>query len=104
MRKIKHPVWANWFDVDMPRQSVKPLPKQCIYDCTASGPVDDAVDYWVAELELEAPSWLLREHLREFGAWDRSELCDHQENLKRLLWVWAGNCRERGVDHVWLGV
>ena len=105
MNKIKHPVWADWFDVSgCPRQGKRLLPADCIEDCSAQGPVDDAVDYWVSELELEAPSWLLREHLREYGAWSAAELCDHQENLKRLLWTWASDCRENGADFVWLGI
>ena len=98
------PVWSEWFDVDLPQQSIRELPSDCVSDCSASGHVGDAVDYWAKRLKLEAPSWLLREYLSEFGAWSRAELCDHQENLKRLLWIWAFDCRENGADFIWLGV
>jgi hypothetical protein len=37
----------------------------------------------------------LREHLRGYGAWDRSELCDHTANLERLLWIWACDACEQ---------
>lgn len=30
------------------------------------------------------------DELSEYGAWDDDELADHEENLKRLLWI-AGN-------------
>ena len=28
------------------------------------------------------------------GAWTAADLCDHQPNRRRLLWIWACNCRE----------
>ncbi len=93
--------WDKWFDG---RVSIAILPVDCIEDCSASGSVDDAVDYWVERLDFEAPPWLLRDHLRGYGAWDSAELCDHKANLRRLLWVWAVNCREdAGLDYVYLG-
>lgn len=30
---------------------------------------------------------LLRDELREWGAWDDEELADHDKNLTRLLWL-----------------
>ena len=33
---------------------------------------------------------LLRDELREYGAWDDVELSDHDANLSRLLWVMCG--------------
>jgi hypothetical protein len=37
---------------------------------------------------------LLREELREYGAWDDNELKDHDQNLQRLLWSLAGDIVE----------
>lgn len=37
---------------------------------------------------------LLREELREYGAWDDEELQDHQQNLQRILWILAGDIIE----------
>ncbi len=34
---------------------------------------------------------LLAAELREYGAWDSSELDDHEQNLQRLLWIAAGD-------------
>lgn len=70
------------------------LPPECIEDCSASGPVDHAVDDWLDRLQFDGPSWLIRRHLRGYGAWSARELCDHQANRRRLLWIWACNCRE----------
>jgi len=85
------PLWRHWFNG---RAAISRLPQQCIEACSGPGPADDSVAYWVQRLNFEAPAWLLREHLRGYGAWDRSQLCDHKANLERFLWIWAGDCRE----------
>lgn len=81
----------NWFH---DRTATGSLPPECVSDCTGPGPADEAVAYWVRQLDFDGPAWLIREHLSGYGAWDSSELCDHQANLRRLLWTWACNCRE----------
>lgn len=81
----------SWFHN---RQSIQTLPDECVRDCTAPGPADEAVSYWVAKLQFDGPSWLIREHLSGYGAWDASELCDHKQNLERLLWIWACDVAE----------
>lgn len=37
---------------------------------------------------------LLREELREYGAWDDEELADHDSNLSRILWLACGDIVE----------
>jgi len=39
------------------------------------------------------PSLLVAE-LREYGAWDETELADHDQNLQRLVWIAAGDIVE----------
>lgn len=36
----------------------------------------------------------IREELREYGAWDATELADDAANRARLVWIAAGNIRE----------
>lgn len=81
----------DWF---MGRTSVRQLPLECVIDCSHQGDCDEDVNYWVDHLDFDGPAWLFREYLRGFGAWDSSDLCDHEENRKRVLWTWACNCRE----------
>lgn len=81
----------DWFEG---RQAIKAPPIDCVLDCSAQGPVDNAVEFWVRKLGFGGPAWLIRQHLRGYGAWDRRELCDHQANLRRLLWVWCNDIRE----------
>lgn len=37
----------------------------------------------------------LREELKEYGAWDETELLDHDANLSRWLWIACGDIMER---------
>jgi len=93
----------QWFDG---RNSRRQLPLECIADCSAQGSVDDAVAFWLDRLSFDGPAWLFREYLREFGCWDASQLCDHQENRARVLWTWACNCAEEPgeYDYLYLGI
>jgi hypothetical protein len=39
----------------------------------------------------------LKHELSEYGAWDDSELADHDQNLQRLLWIACGDIAEGNV-------
>ena len=68
--------------------------EEAIADCSASGPVDDAVAYWVSRVEWHADAQTIRESLAECGAWDVRQLADDDENRQRILWVGACDLRE----------
>jgi len=86
--------WRRWFNG---RQSIRLLPWAAIRDLTVSGQdATEAAEHWLARLDFNAPSWLVRDHLSGYGAWDGSELMDHKRNLARLLWLWANDYREEG--------
>lgn len=98
--------WGMWFTSGPNiRESNRQLPPECIADCSGQGPVDQAVEYWVNRLDFDGPSWLFREYLKAYGAWDTSELCDHWMNRMRVLWIWACNCSEEPgmYDYLYLG-
>lgn len=40
----------------------------------------------------------LRHELKEYGAWDETELADHAQNLQRILWLAAGEIRDRQFE------
>lgn len=84
--------FSAWFDNH--GGSVQDPPPDCVADCSAQGGVDEAVDHWVRKLSFEAPAWLLRRYLAHFGAWDHADLCDHRQNLRRLLWTRCCDIRE----------
>jgi hypothetical protein len=93
----------NWFQN---RQAIKTLPLECINDCSGRGCVDDMVEYWVRKLNFDGPSWLFREYLKEYGAWTEAQLCNHLENRRRVLWLWAVACNEDRYiyEYLYLGV
>jgi hypothetical protein len=37
---------------------------------------------------------IVKDELRGYGAWDDNELSDHDQNLKRLLWLACGDLVE----------
>ena len=37
---------------------------------------------------------VLRQELKEYGAWDAADLEDHTANLQRILWIAAGDIIE----------
>jgi hypothetical protein len=46
---------------------------------------------YIAEQLAKIDPALLRDELREYGAWDGDELSDHAQNLQRLLWLACGD-------------
>lgn len=49
---------------------------------------------YIAEQLAKIDPELLKSELREYGAWDDSELSDHDQNLQRLLWIACGDIVE----------
>lgn len=84
------------------RASLRQLPLECVCDCSGAGDRQEDVSAWVDRLEFDGPAWLFREYLRGFGAWDASDLADHNENRKRVLFVWACKCRVHPGDYDYL--
>lgn len=68
------------------------LPIEIIEMCPASGAADSAIAEMrtlpevIAELNGIDPN-KLRMELKEYGAWDETELADHNSNLDRILWI-----------------
>lgn len=89
----------EWFEG---RDSRRQLPQECICDCSGQGDRAADVKAWVDRLNFDGPAWLFRDYLKGFGAWDRAELCDHNENRERVLWTWACNCAENPGDYDYL--
>ena len=75
------------------------LPQDVVKNCYHSGPCDYDVENALLMKEVQKelskidPSKLKKE-LKEYGAWDEKELSNHDDNLKRILWIAAGNIQE----------
>jgi len=83
-------------------QLIKPLPMDCILDCSGSGRKDDEVAYWVEELGFDKslPIEKAKRFLLEFGAWDEDELETKSdfELAEMVLWIFAGNIKEEAYE------
>lgn len=81
------------------------FPEECIDDCSASGSVDDAVEYWRNKLgfsaTLEPVRTLAERYLKEYGAWDDLAEADIDTLADRILWTACCDIREQGE---WLGL
>jgi hypothetical protein len=54
--------------------------------------IDELLELEPIKAQLSAiPPQVLREELKEFGAWDDSELSNHGDNLARILWIACGD-------------
>ena len=91
---------SEWFDER--GELVKPLPGQCIEDCSGSGPVDDQVAYWVDKLgfDIDMPRDKAIKFLSEYGAWESDELEDMDiiELAEKVLWIFCGNIKEEAYE------
>lgn len=67
------------------------LTANVIRNCAHSGDnepaVIEAMQLPDVQRELNIDPEALRKELREYGAWDDQQLADHDENLKRILWI-----------------
>ena len=71
--------------------------------CTHFGPCDEDVAALskVPKIKKQLdrlPPGDLAATLKEYGAWDKDELSDHEQNLQRILWIAAGNIKEEKFE------
>lgn len=79
------------------------LPETCVNDCHHSGPCDADVEVWmkdkyVAKQLAKIDANKLVNELDEYGAWSSEELANHNDNLKRILWIACGNIQEEQMQ------
>lgn len=58
---------------------ISELPKDCIIDCSAPGPADDAVEYWRKELDFHVDPERARKYIVSTGGWDPEETAEMDE-------------------------
>ena len=91
---------SAWFDAR--GDLLKPLPGQCIEDCSGSGRVDDEVAYWVNALkfDLGLPRERAIKFLSEYGAWELDELdgMDDFNLAEKVLWIFCGDLKELAYE------
>lgn len=80
----------NRFEISMTKKDAAVMSHQG--DCDAD--VSAALPRFRRQLERIGAD-KIRDELREYGAWDEKELADDTENMERILWLAAGDIRER---------
>jgi hypothetical protein len=56
-------------------------------DCGRPGPADEAVAYVRKHFAITGDVKTCQDMLKGYGAWDDTELEDHELNLDRLVWL-----------------
>jgi hypothetical protein len=68
-----------------------------------AGQCDEDIDYlltldYIKKQLADIPADLLVDELREYGAWDETELSDHEQNKARLLWIACGDILDQAKE------
>ena len=66
------------------------LPENFTESCYHSGSCDSDVEEFSKMFKVPDKEYL-SEFLSQYGAWDIEELKDHEENVRRLIWLMAGD-------------
>lgn len=75
------------------------MPREAMEDCSHSGSCDSDVSHWAPILQKldqnkEISPEDIRAELKEYGAWEVSELEDDSTNWDRIVWCAACNLKE----------
>lgn len=82
---------GNYLELEVPEFIVDVVPISGRADEAIDSIVsDDTVKPYLSNIDEES----LRIELKEYGAWTNEELQDHQENIKRYLWIKILDYRE----------
>ena len=93
-----------WFTSSSGRIELKMTLKQAEM-ASHQGECDDDVHFLsklpsIARQLAKIDAGVLRAELEEYGAWDETELANHDQNLQRILWLAAGDIRDEAHQKV----
>lgn len=70
------------------------LPLKAIYEMSGQGDKIEDVLFWKTRIKKRPDARLVKQELKEYGAWNESELQDDERNWERILWITACNIKE----------
>lgn len=79
------------------------IPQAVIDDAPASGAFDDYAEQIMTDYKVICDPEQARKALKLYGAWDDQELANHDDNLRRLLWIAVLDCQEQNVSEWYMG-
>lgn len=88
-----HYAGSDW---TLAADEISPELLQDLLDCGGSGDASEAVDYVIRVYTVTGDEADCRAMLASYGAWDDEQLADHDENLRRLVWLTGCGLRETG--------
>ena len=80
------------------------LPWKVIEEAPRQGPFDDYADYLLATFDVQCSLDDSILYLKEFGAWEITEMLDLETNKGRILWQACGYCREEKTNYFYMGL
>lgn len=87
-----------WFSTSSGRIELKISKSNAQFGCHQGQCDDDVLELSkkpaIARQLKKIDPALLRDELREYGAWDDAELQDHDANLMRILWIACGDIND----------
>jgi len=60
---------------------------QDLKGCGGQGDASSAVDYIMDNYQITGNEQDCQNYLKGYGAWENDDLQDHNENLRRLVWL-----------------
>lgn len=80
--------------------TIEELPRDCVDECSAPGPADNAVDYWRVHLGFTVNRERAIRCLQGYGAWSAEELSasSNDELAARVLWLACGSFNEYATE------
>lgn len=74
--------------------TIDELPRECVEDCSATGSVDHAVEYWCNRLQFTVDREAAIRCLKGYGAWDDLAETDDETLAQRVLWLACNDFNE----------
>lgn len=97
MRTLQNPIaYFNYIqEIELPLE----IADQCSHPGDCSEDVKECAQLPEIKAQLdEIDPERLKEELDQYGAWNETELSNHQDNLERILWIAAGDIMEETTE------
>jgi hypothetical protein len=79
------------------------LPQDFIHSIPSQGRADESVSQIQHYYNIECDEKDLITYLKSFGAWEDSELQNHDSNIDRLIWLACLDCQEQETNFFYMG-
>ena len=96
MEKMKSGIWFSGPVMSIDVDDISPELLSDLIDCSGPGDASDAVEYVLNRWDIGGEPLDCAAMLYGYGPWDKDDLRDHKQNLRRLVWLSACGIAEEG--------